>query len=99
VLGYLPEPGYARWSLYGRLVPADSDLFAELLALVQDDTGSPDDDDTPGRRWDIEVLVEVDGEPHELIELRSGAAGWTSSCEARPEAFFPRPEARGPRSC
>lgn len=59
-------------SLYGRLVPADPDLFAELLALVQEDTGPPDDDDdTPGRCWDIEILVEVDGEPHELIELRA----------------------------
>ncbi len=60
------------WSLYGRLVPADPDLFAELLAFVQEDTGLSDDDgDTPGRRWDIEILVEVDGEPHELIELRA----------------------------
>jgi hypothetical protein len=65
-----PSRAFAMWSLYGRLVPADPDLFAELLALVQEDTGPPDDA-TPGRRWDIEILVEVDGEPHELIELRA----------------------------
>jgi hypothetical protein len=59
------------WSLYGRLVSADPDLFAELLAPVQEDTGPMDDDDTPGRRWGIEIQVEVDGEPHELLELRA----------------------------
>ena len=61
------------WSLYGRLEPVDPALFAELLRLVQEDTGPADEDgnDEPSRRWDIDIRVEVEGLATELIDLRS----------------------------